>query len=359
LYFDSLIPPEAVDVNFIKPFRENYMSEFGPSPAEDAEKEAVGVSLASEIAELRSRARTDDDFQVVLDKIKELEELFRAESPESKVTIEQAKEIFGATDFLGPDEVKAAFLGQVEISEVPQIPFSPEELEKAQKLGQMLVLRVDKATDGSPLTMLKIHQILNDRLEADDRGKVLRSKDDDWKMKSAFYTKESATSGWALVSKEVLGYKDGEPDEDKTKVSTEKNYLQQTEILVNYLKNEVFAERPLPEEYQSAIDEFEREKAGIVAIIKSDWEDAAEKLEALQINQLIRQTPVEALYDLMVRYQQTDERLLPDKYTWTNRRYSVGSLVFVGYFKSDGVGVRWAGPGYVRSDLGVSFSRSQ
>lgn len=260
--------------------------------------------------------------------------------------IEIAREKLG-DDFIGPDEVRAAFGGEVEISEVPPIPFSPEALEKAKELGQMLVLRVDKAADGSPLTMFKIHDILNDRLEADGRGKVLRSKDDEWKMKSDFYTKESAKVGWALVSKEVI------PD------SPSKNYLQQTETLVNYLQNEVFAGKPLPEEYQLAIDEFEREKAGIAAIISSDWKKAAEKLEALQINQLTRQTPVEALYDLMVKYQQTDERLLPDIYTWTNRLGSDGGLVCVGSFESDGVYVFSHEPGSAAPYRGVSFSRSR
>ena len=112
------------------------MSEFGPSPGEEAEKEATGISLAEEIAELRSRARTDEDFQAIMQKISELKGVFRPTS-EGKLSgevseqIEKAKEIMGA-DLFGPEQVRSAFLDQVDISEVPSIPFSGEELEKAK-----------------------------------------------------------------------------------------------------------------------------------------------------------------------------------------------------------------------------------
>lgn len=330
-------------VSYVPPVdsrRRTIGEEESQTPEAQPETEAYKTRVAKEVDDLLAHPDVPEAVKAAL---------AGKETPLSGEIAEQieiAREKLG-DDFIGPEEIRAAFGDEVEISEIPPIPFSPEALEKAKELGQMLVLRVDKAADGSPLTMLKIHDILNDRLDADGRGEVLRSRDDEWKMKSDFYTKESAANGWALVSKETV------PD------STSKNYLQQTETLVNYLQNEVFAGKPLPEEYQSAIDEFEREKASIAELISSDWKKATEKLEALQVNQLTRQTPVEALYDLMVRYQQTDERLLTDIYTWTNRRLSGGALVCVGYFKSDGVGVYGYEPGYADSNLGVSFSRSR
>ncbi len=68
-------------------------------------------------------------------------------------------------------------------------------------------------------------------------------------------------------------------------------------------------------------------------------------LEGLQITELTRQTPAEALYDLVAYYQTMGERLLPNVYTWTKRRSSEGGLVDVGCFESDGVDVDASPPG--------------
>lgn len=326
------------------------MSEFGPSPTEEAEREATGISLASEIAELRSRARTDEDFQVILQKVSELKGMFRPVS-ESKLSgeiseqIEKAKEIMGES-FFGPEEVRAAFLDQVEISEVPSIPFSSEALEKAKELGQMMILRIEKAKDGSALSMKKMQELLDGKMK--DDTKPLRG---DWYTEEEFYTTDAPSISWALVSKEVV------------LDSPSKNYLQQTQVLVDYLRNEVFKDVEIPAEYEEAINEFEGEKDGIAAIVssstESEWKEAAQRLEALKINQLTRRSPAETLYDLMVCYQQTGEKQLPDIYSWTKRRSSDGSLVYVGGFGSDGVNVSRDGPGLAYSNLGVSFSRSQ
>ena len=278
---------------------------------------------------------------ILKNEIQELVDLLLEMCP---IQIEKARDIMGQ-DFLGQEEVKAAFLDQVEISEVPLIPFSKEELEKARELGQMLILRVDKAKDGSDLTMEKIHDLLNGKIK--DEAKVLYSVD--WYKDEEFYKKDKPEVTWALVSKEVV------PD------SPSVNYLEQTETLANYLRNEVFKTLIMPAKYGEALREFEKEKALIARIVESDkeseWKEAARKLEALKINQLTRQSPTEALYDLIVRYQQTGERLMEKMYTWTKRRDSNGDLVYVGRFRSDGAGVGGFGPGSSGGDLGFSFSR--
>ncbi|MCX6810002.1 MAG: hypothetical protein NTZ65_04655 [Candidatus Berkelbacteria bacterium] len=298
------------------------MSEFGPSPAEEAEKEAAGVSLASEIAELRSHARTDEDFQVVLGKIKELKGLFGTESTESKVSVEEAKEIMGA-DFLGPEAIgKSSFGPEAVPTELPPILFSPEELEKAKELGQFLILRSD--------------QIPGDKLELPNTKATLG---------------KVPAKRWALVTKEFI------PD------STSKNYLDQTEQLVKYLREEVFADKEIPPEYQEAIAEFEAQKEELrPLVISADaavWEPAAERLASLRITSLARRSRDEALYDLEVYKQANDQYLLPTKYEWTSSRASDGRLVSVGDFESGGVDVYGSGPGSVDPILGVSFSRSQ
>ena len=263
-----------------------------------------------------------------------------------KLKLQLAKEIMGES-FFGPDEVKAAFLDQVDVSEIPSIPFASEELEKAKELGQMLILRIEKAKDGSALSMKKMQELLDGKMK-DGTGSLLG----DWHLKEEkFYTTEAPEASWALVSKEVV------PD------SPNKNYLQQTQVLIDYLRNEVFKDVEIPAEYADAMNEFESEKAGIAAIVsgfdESEWEKAAQRLEELKINRLTRRSPAETLYDLMVCYQQTGEKQLPKMYDWTSHRHFDGNLIYVGNFKSDGVSVDGLGPGWSDSSLGVSFSRSQ
>ena len=262
-----------------------------------------------------------------------------------KLKLQLAKEIMGES-FFGPDEVKAAFLDQVDVSEIPSIPFASEELEKAKELGQMLILRIEKAKDGSALSMKKMQELLDGKMK--DGTKPLQG---DWYKEEKFYTTEAPEASWALVSKEVV------PD------SPNKNYLQQTQVLIDYLRNEVFKDVEIPAEYADAMNEFESEKAGIAAIVsssvESEWRKAAQMLEELKINRLTRRSPAEALYDLVVYFQNNGERLLPDTYSWTNRRNSSGSLVYVGYFESDGVVVSGDSPGESDSYFGDSFSRSR
>lgn len=330
---------------------EELISHVSCTPAVDSRRRAIGEAetktpesalktrAEKEIEDLMSRSEIPDSVKAAL---------AGKEAPLSSEVLEQmkeAKEILG-NDFLGPEEIKAAFLDQVEISEVPSIPFSKEELEKARELEQMLILRIDKAKDGSDLTMEKIHSILNGKIK--DGAKVLYSVD--WYKDEEFYKKDKPEPSWALVSKEAV------PD------SSNKNYLEQTEILANYLRNEVFKVSIMPAKYGEALREFEKEKSSIARIVESDkeseWKEAARKLEALKLNQLTRQSPTEALYDLIVRYQQTGERLMENMYTWTKRRGSVGILVCVGDFRSVGVYVHGYRPDGSPDSLGVSFSRS-
>ncbi|PIZ01061.1 hypothetical protein COY62_00405 [bacterium (Candidatus Howlettbacteria) CG_4_10_14_0_8_um_filter_40_9] len=255
--------------------------------------------------------------------------------------IREAKEIMNK-DFIGPSEIKTAFGFEPELATIPEIPFERSELERAKELGQMLVLRVGKNGDGEPMTMKNMGNLLSDKVK--DGGKVFYNTD--WYKDEAFFKDEQLKDEWVLVSREVI------PD------STSKSYLEQTEALVDYLKNKVFESAGLPKEYQDAISEFESQKAEIAGLIDSDWQKAAERLGNLSIAQMTRQTPAEAIYDLITAYQNTDERLLPNIYTWTSGRASDGKLVGVGHFESDGVDVNRHLPGYRYGYLGVSFSRS-
>jgi hypothetical protein len=272
-----------------------------------------------------------------------------SQKPESRqenrrgISLEKARELMG-TDFLGPEAVEAVWGVKLDAKDIPTIPFSRADLDRAKELNQQLVLRVDKAVDGSPLTMQKMNEHIQPKLTQGKQGKLLVKVD--WYAGEEFYTTETPETSWALISKEVI------PG------SSSKNYLEQTEILITHLQNEVFRDMLMPVGYQEAIDEFEAKKANLTLLITSNWQEAAKQLSELAITKLTRQTPAEVLYDLSTNFLTNNDRHLEGAYTWTKRRYSGGKLVSVGSADADGAEVYANQPGLPYGYLGVSFSRS-
>ena len=274
---------------------------------------------------------------------------YKERSPKTKVrkaetnglAVERAQEIMGV-DFLGAEAVEKTWGFRPEV--IPPVQFSEDDLEKAKALGQMLVLRIDQTADGQPLTMKEMNELLEKKIKAEGKGKILYQVD--WYKDEDFFTKDTPRLSWALVSKKEI------PD------STSKNYVQQTEKIAEYLRNQVFKDVEIPTEYQEAIDEFEAKQADIAAILTSNWQEAAKQLSELKINQLTRQSPADALYDWLMYLQNNNGRLMEDKYTWTSRRAPDGELVSFGDSDADGSGVVHWTPGGASGILGVVFSRS-
>lgn len=253
-----------------------------------------------------------------------------------ETALERAEALMGR-DFLGPDAVRETF--GIDVETIPAIPFSENNLERAKELGQMLVLRVDRAADGAPLTMRKMEAALEGAI-------YLSEKTDSWYKNENFFTTETPTVGWALVSKDVI------PN------STSKNYHQQTEVLADYVRSKVFHGETVPAEYEAALTEWDAEKDEIAALVGTNWQEAAKRLEALQITQLTRQSPADVLYDGLMRLQARNECLLGGKFTWTKRRTLDGVPVSVGSANALGAKVSIWGPDFAHGALGVSFSRS-
>ncbi|MCC7522487.1 hypothetical protein IT407_01645 [Candidatus Uhrbacteria bacterium] len=247
------------------------------------------------------------------------------------VSFDAAIEILG-NDFLGPVAIFKTWNIRLETKDIPPIPFSKEDLERAKQLNQFLILRI-------PLTMKEME-------EKYKGGNAFQN--DDWFKEEDFYTKETSKPGWALVSKEPI------PD------STSANYLEQTQVICDYLDSLVFGDvDEMPEIYQDAIIEFEAKKEAVFKdLITSDGREAAKVLSELQISKLTRQSPADVIHDLMVYKQSNGERLLESMYTFTSVRSSDGGLVCVGRFDSDGVDVDSGFPSNTGDSLGVCFSRS-
>ena len=256
-----------------------------------------------------------------------------------------AKKLYDrGTDCFGSDEIKQVFGIELDLANVPPIPFSEEELLRAHALGQSPFLFVDKTKNGKPLTMMAMRDQFKNKL---GDGKLLFNTD--WyekKNKEAFFLSETPTFGWKLVSREVI------PD------SLGKDYLGQTQILADYVRDRVYKGVEMPPLYQKAIDELAERKEELAKIVRKDWKQGAEALVDLKINQLFRETPVEVLYRLVVYYKVNKERLLPATYAWTKKNPAIGCIVYVGRCGSRGVYVDDGGPDGSNSNLGVCFSRS-
>ena len=262
------------------------------------------------------------------------------------LTMEQAETIMG-TDFLGPEAVEKTFGIKLNEEQIPEIPFSEADLERAKELGQMLVLRVEKTADDEPMSLEAMNAILVKKWQKEGKGNLLNTSDN-WKkwLGQDLFTKETPRKGWSLVSKDLL------PE------STNKNYLEQTEIIIATLKNEVFKDKEMPKEYIEAIADFESKKVGLTKLIDKDWKKAAKELSGLDITKLTRQTFSEVIYDLAIYHSINNKRLLPNKYTSSASLDPDGGVVDLGGFDAGGVyGDGWF-PGRRCGGLGVSFSRS-
>ena len=167
-----------------------------------------------------------------------------------------------------------------------------------------------------------------------------------WYENEPFYTAGALRPGWRLRTKDVVPGSRG------------KNYLDQTDVLCDYLINSVFAGMEMPKIVMEAIEEFRSQKKELAKLLDKDWQEVAKRLVALKINQLFRESPVEALWSLSLYERVNHERLLHGVYTWTNELSSGGYVVSVGCFGVRGVSVDYGAPGYSYGSLGFCFSRS-
>lgn len=276
--------------------------------------------------------------------------------------IETAVEKLGRENVFGPKEVEATF--GVRVREIPEIPFSVEELERAEKLGQMLVLRVESTEDGKPMSLETMNGILVKKWKKEDKGEILRTADG-WKtwIGEDRFKKEAPRSGWALVSKDLLMHsaedekKYGAEEAKRLFDSTSKNYIEQTEVIIKTLRDKAFKDIEVPEEYEEAIREFELNKDRLTKLVSEDWQKAAKQLSELKITKLTRQIFPETIYDVAMYYDRHNKRLLQGVYAWSASLDPDGYLVNLGDFDAEGVvGDRWK-PAYRFGGIGVSLSR--
>ncbi len=269
----------------------------------------------------------------------------RKEKKGEAISPREAESIIGSDRFFGLDAVRKAFpsIPELRADQLPPITFSKEDLKRAKELGHSLRLRLNKVPGGNDISMKKMQELLQPTFDQKKAGKVLY--DTDWYKDEDFFGARPDVC-WVLTSDEVI------PN------SEDKDYLEQTELIAEYLPDTVYQGKKLPQEYADAIKELDAQKDAIRALIDNDdWQEAAKKLAGLKLNQLTRRVPTEVLYDMLVTFQANGKRNLEGMYDWTPVLSSGGGLVYVGGFARGGVRVDFDPPGCSIGGLGVVLSR--
>ncbi|MFA4954258.1 MAG: hypothetical protein WC641_03025 [Patescibacteria group bacterium] len=259
-------------------------------------------------------------------------DLFKAfqkavEKNEVEPGLQEAIEILDRENVHGIEDIEA-MLGEgfVDISKVPPIPYTPEDLAKSKEIKEktgveeMLVLFVaDK--DGTPLTGERMNGLIQAEYTKLGLSKFLFNTD--WCKNEDFFTKLGLRYEWKLISKQTIpGSKD-------------KRH--------NHEPGDTFTHQDTQE---FAIEEY------------------AKKLD-IPRDQLHRPEPFQMLYATALHLIATEhlngkgkgERILKDEYHWSDVVSSGGGSVYVGYAGAVGAGVGRGSRGPRDGGLGVCVSR--
>jgi hypothetical protein len=198
--------------------------------------------------------------------------------------------------FFGPNEVEKAFGISLSPDQIPLLDITPAMLDFIKAHGR-LILRIDKSADGSPLTIERMEEVLQPEFSARNLGRVLAN--DSHFPRQRFFTEATPRTGWFFVSGDTIEGTD------------HRTYLDQSNKIGDFLVgNKKILGNQIP---LDAIRYLSLQNAEFHALVNEDPEQAVGLLSYFSLNQAIRPTPVEAVYDLLVPFLNTGVRLLPKK----------------------------------------------
>jgi len=300
---------------------------------------------------------------------RELETAYQELEAKLIVSVAEAHELLGDKYVFSPEEITNAFGFEIEESEIPDIPYSREELEKAKELEEQLILRVSHDGEGNPMTMKRINEIMETRMDPKTEGKLLCNTD--WYKDEEFYKNDPFKTEWKLVGSSFVPDVSSSRDKEgkHTKDTRNNNYIHQTRLLREYLKS--IGEDILTEEEEECSDrELQKlsEQMGVAWDTQEitdkkkcdkNWRDVSRQLAKLKINQNHRRSATEILYDWVLMFKNLGKRgvLENNNNEWSNTLLSSGGIVDIGEIDVEGANVgRWLSSD--RSDYsGVCSSR--
>ncbi len=273
-----------------------------------AEGKAVLEAEDGEGLLLTSR-KLEKDYELVKieaeERYREMRELFK----EGFLGIEEVETAFTLLDGrklieLSKEERREALrLLEVKLNE-PDIKEFLQKTPKEQLAKEwLLVLRLPKFKDGTPLTMNAMQEKIAPDMQAKGQGELFYSVD--WYAKEAFYTGQTPKEmHWQFVTRKVVPETKG------------KNHSAQTAELKK-----------------------------------------AAQASRLDPGKTRRRLPVETLYDFVLSLRAKNQPILEAEYDWSDILSSVGVLVLVGDCTAEGAHVhRWS-PEYSHERVGASLSR--
>lgn len=264
--------------------------------------------------------------------------------PKESASLQEARDILGSDNVLGPEALHATWDLDLAPEDIPEVPYSREQLEGAKLLGMMLILRIDKDNGGRPLTGERMNEILKPQLQTQGKGKLLYNVD--WYPNEPFYKDATPKFEWKLVTRELL------PN------STNLDYADQTKLL----RDTLAVQPDLTQAEQDAItqaDDATLARLKTQATQDATWKQAAQELANLALNRNHRRSFADTLFDHASLLQTQGTRLFNGQvlYDWTSGQSSDGRLVRVGSAVAVGVRVGAWKPRNRSDDIGVSLSR--
>ena len=271
----------------------------------------------------------------------------RVQALEAKLpcSLSFAETLLGSENVIGPGKIAQCF--GVRLEKAPPIPFSRMDLLRAQELGLMLVLQIDTDADGNPLTISRMKTIRNNTTLAG--FPLLHEFGKQHYFSNDFYIKEVPLPGWKLVSWDIL------PE------TTQKNYIDQTQVIVDYYRETFFAGRVIPPLYQAAIDEFSYKKKTIEMMMVSgrliNRDIGRQETQRLEVTHRMREKAVDIVYRLAFGMQKGDVVPLHLTRSWSSSIDADGMFVCVGDpdFQGAGMSSRYMDINVVH-DIGCTFA---
>ncbi|MCK9351627.1 MAG: hypothetical protein WCT49_01155 [Candidatus Paceibacterota bacterium] len=209
--------------------------------------------------------------------------------PEIESTMPIMEQISAAESILGHENVRGPWsMGiKADMEKLPPIPFTAEKLAEAKERGAYLKYQMPDDEQGKPMTTEYLIERFGEKLKAEGYGDIVQNADRHKERGESVFTEDSPRKGWFLVETRPVPFSSG------------KSAVEQTELMIAYLKDHIFEREKLPEVYESAAEEFEKHKGEILKLLNKEETrvEGCRMLEELRITRLLRPWPVELVMD--------------------------------------------------------------